>query len=66
MAGKSDPFNTFGHGIKSYFDLLQTLVDAFCVLTILVIPVLVMNSQGAAMRGNGNYALKQFSFGNMG
>ena len=58
VEGKSDPFNQFGHGIKSYFGLLQTLIDVFFVLTINYIPILIMNSDGGALKRDSGYALK--------
>ena len=60
-----DPFDQFGHGIKSYFAMMKMLIWVFVVLTILFIPIESM------YKGGGSYNRLEDSFhkitiGNLG
>ena len=45
---EKDPFEVFGHGIKSYFLMLRYLIYVFTVLTILFLPTAIIYSNGNA------------------
>jgi len=39
-----DPFESFGHGIQSYFKMMEELICVFFIISILFIPVMYLYS----------------------
>ena len=60
---KENPYLYYGFGIKLYFDLIQTLILAMVVISVLLIPVLIIWNTGIYFEES---SLNQFSLGNLG
>jgi len=48
-----DPFEVLGHGILSYFRMIEAVVCVFFVCTILFLPTMYMYSQGSGLVATG-------------
>ena len=63
-----DPFENFGHGIQSYFIMIETLIKALAVCVLLFIPVIYVYYKGNVHNDQKGLEslLARFSMGNMG
>jgi len=59
-----DPFDVFGHGIKSYFRMMEMLMFVMVLISILFIPVFMMYRNGGAYREDDMIA--SLTLGNIG
>ena len=58
--------NVFGHGIKTYFETMYTLMWVFLCLCILYIPVFGIYNAGGQLEGLTNYSDYNLMLGNLG
>ena len=63
-----DPFKSFGHGIQSYFILIETLIKVLSVCSLLFLPVIYQYYNGAVYNDTGGLGalLGRFTMGNLG
>jgi len=61
---RPDPFDIFGHGIKSYFKMMEVLGLVMVIISILFIPVFTLYSHGDAYPED--QTLARLSLGNIG
>ena len=64
-AKTKDPFDHYGHGIKSYFRTMHILMLTFSLLTIVFMPVMYRYHQGGMFNYLGDFLLS-VSMGNLG
>ena len=60
-----DPFDGFGHGIKTYFRTMKILMYLFTGLTVLFIPVMSLYSSYDELSATGGLGVK-YMLGNIG
>ena len=61
-----DPFQSLGHGIQSYFKMIETMIYLFTVFTILFIPVFYLYNNGRAFNEKDSFDYGTYSLGNLG
>ena len=63
----ADPFDTFGHGIQSYFRMIESMICTFFVANILIAPLAYVYYNGGAYEDNPiDWKLAHMSLGNIG
>lgn len=63
---KSNPLNIFGVGIVAQFNLMEYLIVAFFVFTLLSIPIIMIYNGYDAMRGTKKEMYTKSTLGNFG
>ena len=59
-------FSSLGIGIQGYFVMLRFLIGMFCILSILVSPLIVMYSQGEGLgKLSSSFGFGQYTLGNI-
>ena len=63
-----DPFENFGHGIQSYFVMIENMIKVFALCSLLFLPIIYMYYKGNVYNDTrGLEALMgRFSMGNLG
>ena len=61
-----DPFDLFGHGINSYFNLMSLIMKILFLLTLIFTPVMYYYSQGKEYVNSATYLWSAVSMGNLG
>lgn len=62
-----DPFDLFGHGIKSYFTMMKSLIVVFFIISMLMMPVMWKYYNGKAYNTEQeNDIFKLVTLGNLG
>lgn len=64
--GGEDPFDIFGHGIISYFRMIESLICVFFVCSLLFIPVFYLYCTGGAFNSGSESPLALLTLGNLG
>ena len=49
-AEKEDPFDLYGHGIKSYFRLLKYMILVLSCISLIFIPIMILYARGQAFQ----------------
>ena len=44
-----DPFQEFGPGVVSYFRMIKALIVVFGILSLLVLPIMIVYTNGGAL-----------------
>ena len=67
-AGDKNPFDSFGHGIKAYFEMIETMIKVFSVFTLLFTPVMYLYYVGGQYAEDDGLDAKlgMYSLGNLG
>ena len=63
-----DPFDSFGHGIKAYFNMIESMIKVFSVFTLMFTPVIYLYYIGGQYANDDGLDAKlgMFSLGNLG
>ena len=61
-----DPFENYGPDVAAYFRLIKMLIVAFTILSLMILPVLIMNLNGEGYNFDFSIKEKLFLLTNMG